>query len=177
MKPSSEPGVSSSFYIFSGFWDSEFPRDADDPNRHFHSEIDIEFIGKDLRTMQSNYFARSDWRVDPDMSGASGVEWQHPLWFDASSRFQSYSIRWATWGIQWYVGPHLVRTAYRQDDPNMPDPNFGNLRISANVWVVQPGAEGWAGRPRDDLYQSKAEYAWMAFDAGENCKIKPDCGF
>lgn len=37
MKPSGESGVSSSFYIFSGFWDSEYPRDPTDPNLHFHN--------------------------------------------------------------------------------------------------------------------------------------------
>lgn len=177
MKPSNESGVSSSFYALNGFWDTKWARDPTDPRLHMHNEIDIEFVGKNTRQMQSNYFARQNFRVDPNDSNASGVEGHHDLDFDASERFHSYSFRWASWGIQWYVGHKLVRTVYRSDDPVMPDPDFGPMRLSANVWAVMPAAEGWAGRPRDALTETKSEIAWIRYDRGDDCKITPECGF
>lgn len=177
MKPSGEVGVSSSFYALNGFWDTKWARDPTDPKLHMHNEIDIEFVGRDTYHMQSNYFARQNWRVDPDMNGGSGVEVAHDLGFDASKKFHAYSFRWASWGIQWYVGHDLVRTVYRSGDSNMPDPNFGPLRISANVWTVDKNAEGWAGKPRDDLSSTKSEIAWMKYEGGDDCRITPECGF
>lgn len=58
--------------------------------------IDIEFVGKSTTPMQSNYFSRQNWRVDPNMFAGSGVEANHDLGFDASERFHSYSFRWAS---------------------------------------------------------------------------------
>jgi beta-glucanase (GH16 family) len=137
----------------------------------------LQFVGKDPWRVQTNYFSRNNWRVDPNMSGASGVEQWHDLGFNSQAQFHSYSIRWASWGIQWYVGPKLVRTVYRSNDPKIPDPKFGPLRIAANVWTVDQSAFGWAGRPSDSFTQGTSEYAWIKYQAGDKCEITPDCGF
>lgn len=45
------------------------------------------------------------------MDGSSGVEWHHPLWYDTSSRFESYSFRWASWGT--FSGFQLFSCTYK----------------------------------------------------------------
>lgn len=111
------------------------------------------------------------------MAAGSGVEAYHDLGFDASKQFHAYSMRWASWGIQWYVGGRVVRTVYRNNDPNMPDPNFEPLRVTANVWTVDQVAEAWAGKINPNMQFTKAEYAWIKYEGGAQCNIKTHCGF
>jgi endo-1,3-1,4-beta-glycanase ExoK len=179
MKPSGQSGTSSSFYAFSGFYDSAAPRtESNSGDPHFHNELDIEFVGKNTSQVQTNYYARHSYRQDPNVVGTgSGVESLHDLGFDAAGRFHPYTIRWTQAGIEWFAGDRLLRKVRREDDPNMPDPAFGPLRISANVWVADGAARGWTGELADGFYGAKSEYAWMKFTPGEACAPEPDCGF
>jgi hypothetical protein len=221
MKPCSQSGTSSSFYAFSGFFDSKRKRSPDEEDAHFHNEVDIEvcrackesfaqgvtvqpsrprlrsgsvelaanmhslvpldtcaqFVGQNTSRMQTNYYSRHGWRVDPAMDQGSGLEAYHDLGFDAAADFHAYTIRWASWGLQWYVGSKLVRTVLRAEDPGMPDPAYGPLRIAANVWVADESAQGWTGKLAHDFSRGVSEYAWVKFDGGDDCRVQPDCGF
>lgn len=76
MKPSRESGVSSSLYSHSGNFD--IPPGVYPKYHRKHQEIDIEFVGKNTRMMQTNYFDR--FKHEHSSSG-TGVEKKHELPF------------------------------------------------------------------------------------------------
>lgn len=108
---------------------------------------------------------------------ASGNEQWHDLGFDAAQSFNSYSMKWSGWGIEWFVNERLVRTALRNESQDMPDPFYSPMRVVANIWPVDSKTIQWAGQVSDNFMFTKAEYAWIRFEAGETCQILSDCGF
>lgn len=90
MKPAAHPGIVSSFFTYTGPSEGE-PWD----------EIDIEFLGKNTRQVQFNYFT----------NGAGGHEQVIDLGFDASQEFHWYSFDWKKDSITWYIDGRSVHTA------------------------------------------------------------------
>jgi endo-1,3-1,4-beta-glycanase ExoK len=164
MKPSGVSGISSSFYIHSGAHD--VPSGFFDSNP-LHNEIDIEFIGKDTRGFQSNYFSRY---FNPNANSGSGNELWHTLDFDASQRFHMYSFKWTAKGIQWFVDGRHVRSALA-DQTRIPSPGYSPMRIVTNIWAVNKQAEEWAGPLDKTVYSTSSAIKWISHEAGDGCNI------
>ena len=73
MKPSSNPGTASTFFVCTG------PYDLKDGVPNAHDEIDIEFLGDDTTHVQFNFF----------VDGQGGNEYMYDLGFDASKEFHT----------------------------------------------------------------------------------------
>lgn len=137
MKAVKKPGVVSSFFTYTGrsegnMWD----------------EIDIEFLGKDTKKVQFNYFT----------NGAGGHEYLYDLGFDASKALHEYGFKWEADSITWYVDGKAVHRAV-DNIPSTPG------RIMINAWPGKSeGAQnvaGWSG-VFDGVYPiPSAEYEWI----------------
>lgn len=114
MKPAANPGVVSSFFTYTGPSENE-PWD----------EIDIEFLGKNMRQMQLNYFT----------NGVGGHEKIIDLDFDASQEFHWYGFEWKKDAITWYIDDQPVHTA-TENIPSTPG------RIMMNLWNGT-GVDSW----------------------------------
>ena len=140
MKPSATNGTASTFFTYTGEWDSETLHPSTgagdtrnpDNNEGVHDEIDIEFLGKDTTHVQFNYFK----------SGKGGKEYLYNLGFDASKEWHTYGFRWEPTQITWFVDEKPV---YRATDGIPTHPG----RIISNFWAGNPdnsGIMGWMGR-------------------------------
>lgn len=114
MKPAANPGVVSSFFTYTGPSEGE-PWD----------EIDIEFLGKNTRQVQLNYFT----------GGTGGHEQVIDLGFDASQEFHWYAFDWKRDSITWYIDGRPVHTA-SENIPSTPG------RIMMNLWNGT-GVDSW----------------------------------
>ncbi len=95
-----------------------------------HSEIDFEFLGKNPRTVQLNFFDK----------GVSQGEKLIDLGFDASADFHDYSFVWAPDRIRWYVDGKLVHeTAAGAHIPGNPG------RIYLSLWSGSDKIRDWLG--------------------------------
>lgn len=131
MKPIKHDGVVSSFFIYTGPYDSN-PWD----------EIDIEFVGKDTTRVQFNYYT----------DGNGSHEYYHDLGFDASESFHTYGFDWAEGSITWYVDGAAVYTA-AENIPATPG------RVMMNVWPGI-GVDDWLN-PFDGTVPLYAQYQWV----------------
>ncbi|MCR5491339.1 MAG: family 16 glycosylhydrolase [Bacilli bacterium] len=159
MKPSKTGGTASTFFTYTGEWDSEElhpstgesdTRNPDNPEGK-HDEIDIEFLGKDTTKVQFNYFT----------SGQGGHEFMYDLGFDASLEYHTYGFRWEKTQITWFVDDKPV---YRVTDNIPTHPG----RIISNFWCGSGRAEGWMGHYDDTNPTPDATYQW--FSATGNAK-------
>ena len=91
MKPIKNPGVVSSFFIYS--------QDG--------TEIDIEFLGNDTTQVQFNYHT----------DGVGGHEYFYDLGFDASEEYHNYAFYWTEDGIYWYVDNQPAYEIHPDDNP------------------------------------------------------------
>lgn len=98
-----------------------------------HDEVDIEFLGKDLRSVHPNYF------TDGKSASIEPVK----LPYDASEVFQLYAFEWDADEIRWYVGDELVSVATQADHPIPTTPG----RLMVNLWTGSPAQYDWHGRP------------------------------
>ncbi len=114
MKPAAHPGVVSSFFTYTGPSEGE-PWD----------EIDIEFLGKNTRQVQLNYFT----------DGTGGHEQVIDLGFDASQEFHWYAFDWKRDSITWYIDGRPVHTA-TENIPSTPG------RMMMNLWNGT-GVDSW----------------------------------
>lgn len=169
MRPSGVSGVSSSFYIHAGEYDTPLGFKAEGAVEM--NEIDIEFVGKDTTRVQTNFFRRIK---DPNANSGSGREQMIDLGFDASKEFHAYAFRWTTEGARWYVDGREVRAIYSRDEP-FPDPRYSTLRMRANIWAVNKQAEEWAGPLDHGFDLTSAAYRWMKFVEGSECKVETSC--
>ena len=155
MKPSNKSGTASTFFTYTGEWDSEkkHPSTGVDDTRNpgndegVHDEIDIEFLGGKTTKVQFNYFT----------SGVGGHEYMYDLGFDASLEYHDYGFRWEKDKITWFVDNVPVYRATK-DIPSHPG------RIIANYWTGDEKAKEWMGTYEDkDL--KDATYKWFAATA------------
>lgn len=169
MKPARDSGVSTSFYTLSGEYDAPPHFHESNP---LHNEIDVEFVGKNTRGFQSNYFSRYH---DKNANSGSGNEQWHDLDFDTAAGFHKYSFKWTPKGIVWWVDGHQVRSVGVGD--GVPSPNYSPARVVGNIWPVNEQAEEWAGSVDPAMTYSNAKYKWIQYEAGESCGPSPKrCG-
>ena len=82
-----------------------------------HDEIDIEFLGKDTRKVQFNYFK----------DGVGHHEYMYDLGFDAAEEFHDYGFYWDYSKIIWYVDDKPVYEI-------MGDVPTHRMRMFTNFW-------------------------------------------
>ena len=146
MKSNIKSGTVSSFFLMNKW----------EPGRWFHKEIDIEFLGKDPRTVQ---FVTHRYYSDqgPQAMGHAHVV---QLPFGYGDGFHDYSILWTKDKVEWSVdGKRIWETA--ENVPDVP------LAIMMNHWGPDPTNEwskNWVGPMDLDALPSKAEYQWVRYE-------------
>jgi endo-1,3-1,4-beta-glycanase ExoK len=110
-------------------------------------EIDFEFLGKDPKTVQLNYF------VNGKSSGGHIVQ----LGFDASKAFHNYRFDWLPDKIIWYVdGKKVHETPKGAALPKQP----GKLMLT--LWSNSAQLNDWMG-PFTYTGPKEAEVAWVKY--------------
>ncbi|MBO5528877.1 MAG: family 16 glycosylhydrolase [Bacilli bacterium] len=150
MKPSKTTGTASTFFLYTGEWDSEtlHPSTGEGDTKNpgnaegVHDEIDIEFLGKDTTKVQFNYFT----------SGKGEHEYLYDLGFDASLEYHTYGFRWEKEAITWFVDDKPV---YRVTDNIPSHPG----RIITNYWAGTEKAKNWMGEFKYENV-GEATYQW-----------------
>ena len=92
-----------------------------------HEEIDVEFLGKDTRIVQLNYFT----------GGNGGNEQLIPLAFDAATVMRDYAFEWAPEALRWYVDGELVHEVRGDALPEPP------AKFYISLWNGRDA--GWLG--------------------------------
>ena len=185
MKPSSNPGTASTFFICTGPYDIKYVLDENgdfvlDENgqrigvENPHDEIDIEFLGNDTTHVQFNFF----------VDGKGGNEYMYDLGFDASEEFHEYGFRWTETSITWFVDnvpvymvttDASVKTASNVKVAEKLPSTAG--RILTNYWCGNEDAWGWMGQYQGNVNDNGTEYQWIATSASGaplNPPEKPD---
>ncbi|SES90909.1 beta-glucanase [[Clostridium] polysaccharolyticum] len=134
MKPASNPGIVSSFFTYTG------PSDGTK-----WDEIDIEFLGKNTRQVQFNYYS----------NGRGNHEYVYNLGFDASQGFHTYSFLWLPGRISWFVDNREVHTVYSSDVPD----TAGHIMM--NIWNGI-GVDSWLGQYNGRTGLT-AQYDWFSY--------------
>ena len=152
MKPGKTVGTASTFFLYTGEWDSEelHPSTGEYDTRNpdnlegKHDEIDIEFLGKSTNKVQFNYFT----------NGKGGNEYMYDLGFDASEAWHTYGFRWEKDRITWFVDGKPVYTATK-NIPTHPG------RILTNYWCGAGDIAGWMGK-FENKDTDTAKYQWIS---------------
>lgn len=145
MKPAKVEGTASTFFTCTGPYDTGL-----DGTPNQHDEIDIEFLGKNTRGVQFNYF----------VNGQGGHEYWYDLGFDASEEYHDYGFRWEENSITWFVDGKPVYKVNRQSGE--PFPSHPG-RILANYWCGTIEAVAWMGAYKDSA--ATADYQWIKSSA------------
>lgn len=123
-----------------------------------HDEIDIEFLGKNLRTLHANYFT----------GGKSYGSHYIPLGFDASKEVHLYAFEWEPGEIRWYVDGKLKHRAREKDHPIPQAPG----RLMIQLWTGSKSQENWHGKPTFEDGTRASYYCLSYLKAGD---IAPQC--
>lgn len=142
------PGIVSAFFTFTG-----------PPHGNPHDELDFEFIGDRLHTVDATYHAK----------GNGGRPAAVNLDFDATTGFHDYAIHWTPDRITWYADGKVVREVAKTDGEDYPT-TPGKIYIS--LWSGSPELKDWL---REFHYPGKpleAEYQRIAFTKlGDPCQF------
>lgn len=117
-KPTKEPGVVSSFFLY-----------RFDP----WQEIDAEFLGNDTTKILLNVFYNPGQDGDLYNYGLRGTPVVIDLGFDASLAFHRYAIEWEPEEIRWFVDDKLIhvrRVGLPTPIPQLP------MRFHVNTWPI-----------------------------------------
>ncbi len=144
MKPALARGGVSSFYLMNQW----------QPKNWEHREIDIEFIGNNLRAVQLTTHDFQD----------GGRSWKNAsstldLGFDATADFHEYAILWMKDRVEWFVDRRAIHreTRYVPADP---------LQIRMNVYMGdlrEPGVVQWLGAVDLSTLPAVSEYEWIRY--------------
>jgi len=118
LKPTKEPGVVSSFFLY-----------RFDP----WQEIDAEFLGNDTTKILLNVFYNPGQPGDLYNYGLRGTPVVIDLGFDASLEFHRYAIEWEPEEIRWFVDDKLIhvrRAGLPTPIPQLP------MRFHVNTWPI-----------------------------------------
>ena len=133
MKPMNKSGIISSFFTYT--------------SRPKWDEIDVEFLGKSMTSVQFNYYT----------SGVGGHEYHYNLGFDASQSFHVYGFDWSEEKIVWYIDGKPVYAA-NTDIPTSP------TKIMMNLWKPFDQYSGWSGAFDGSTgIPGYAEYEWVIY--------------
>lgn len=141
MKPAKGPGLMSSFFTYTGPFETPATR---------HDEIDIEFRGSTTNVMWTNFFFNGD---------DTNHEQEIPLTFDAADDFHRYKFVWTASQIDWYVDGVWKRTA---DSTNYQLPSYPG-KIMVNLWSGNANSNGWLGTFDPSKIPVYAEYDWIRY--------------
>lgn len=100
-----------------------------------HDEIDFEFLGRDTRVVQVNYF------TDAEVAGAELVN----LGFDYTKDFHLYAFEWKHDSIRWFVDGKLIHEV-RAETAKVPIPSASGRAI-ALLWTGAGDQLEWMGKP------------------------------
>ena len=139
MKPSNVVGSVSTFFTYTDKWNKV------DGVENKHDEIDIEFLGKNTRKVQFNYF----------VGGQGNHEYMYDLGFDASEEFHNYGFRWAKNAITWFVDGNPVYQVRNDNADALPSQNG---RILCSYWPSSNAA--WSGTYKGPSDKT-CEYEWI----------------
>jgi beta-glucanase (GH16 family) len=117
-KPTKEPGVVSSFFLY-----------RFDP----WQEIDAEFLGNDTTKILLNVFYNPGQPGDIYNYGLRGTPVVIDLGFDASLEFHRYAIEWEPDEIRWFVDDKLIHV--RKAGAPTPIPKLP-MRFHVNTWPI-----------------------------------------
>jgi endo-1,3-1,4-beta-glycanase ExoK len=137
MRASGKAGVVSSFFTH-----------TDDYYKDPHDEIDFEFLGKNRREVQLNYFTNNQ----------AGGPFIIRLPFDASKKEHLYAFEWSREAIRWYIDGRLVQEVLAAT-ARVPLPQTSQ-RVIANIWTGAGPALGWTGVPK--FRSTSASYSCMS---------------
>ncbi|KAJ1736178.1 putative glycosidase CRH2 [Coemansia biformis] len=124
-------------------------------------EIDFEWVGKDPREVQTNFFYHDILNYTNSKSFDVGG--------DTSAAYHDYTIVWASDSITWIVDGKKLRTLYRKDTYDRKSGEYrfpaAEGRIGFSVWDGgNSGAQGtaeWAGFPtpwtKDTVYRMSVD--------------------
>lgn len=157
IKPISSPGIITSFFLFAGKFDKYEGSNAQ------HNEIDIEFLGKDTRSIQFNY-----WTNDDQYQSNNSV--LIPLGFDASEKFHKYSMLWSKEKIQWFVDGEKYYEVVQSKKISTPITTDTRLKIMANVWPVDKSLSSWAGKIEKMTQPLNSTYRNLSFQSEGTCE-------
>lgn len=145
MRTATGSGLNSNMFTYSG-----------KPLTPIHDEIDFEFLGKNTRTVDLNYF----------VSGKGDRGTVEKLPFDASQEFHSYAIVWMPNRIDWYIDGRLVRSAVGGAQPVTAGQFFLSLWNGTKIF------DNWLGPFDPTKTPALAEVDWIGFTKdGERCKF------
>ena len=120
MKPVKGNGIISAFFTYSNEGNN-------------HNEIDIEFLGKNTKRVQFNYYV--------DNEPNKGHEHMHNLSFDYTKDYHKYGFLWTSEKIVWYIDDKPVYEV----NGSVPQ---AKQEIMSNLWTIDSkneGGVGWAG--------------------------------
>jgi endo-1,3-1,4-beta-glycanase ExoK len=124
------------------------------PATSIHDELDFEVLGRDTRTVETNYFVK----------GQSLGGRRASLGKDGASEFTTFAVEWRPTGLRWFVDGRPVRTDSKVAVPSTPG------KIYLSIWNVAAGQQDWGGRTDRRALPASVEYDWIAFTpAGQNC--------
>ena len=155
-KPVARSGVVNSFFTYAG------PYDNGGNGRH--NEIDIEFLGNNMRRFQVNFWTNDDANV-------GGNEHFVDLPFDASLAYHQYAFKWTTTGIEWFVDGVSVYQVLDSAPKPTPKAVDSLHKIMMNVWPVDSTAAGWAGTFIYPGTPLTGQYDWIKYTSGEDCAV------
>ncbi|KAI9006502.1 concanavalin A-like lectin/glucanase domain-containing protein [Hyaloraphidium curvatum] len=112
------------------------------PGKQFDDEIDLEWVGRNMYEVQSNFFSE-----DKGIYGVHGG--YHPTGVNAFDNYQTLCIERTPDWIVWRVDGRQVRAVSRAqlgaDYPDAPS------KVVLDIWDggvgVEPGVSNWAGGP------------------------------
>jgi endo-1,3-1,4-beta-glycanase ExoK len=130
-----------------------------------HDEIDFEFLGKDRRGVQVNYFVDGKKEFNGRANGETVV-----FDFDTTTEMSEYAFEWTPQALRWFANGKLVYE--RRGEPGYPLPSHPS-KIYLSVWSGQGEDSKWwlgpfeySGRP---IVASIERVAYTA--AGEPCQF------
>ena len=135
MKAANCSGVISSFFTYA--------------NNPTWDEIDIEILGKDMTTVQFNYYT----------GGEGGHEYLYHLGFDASLDFHEYGFEWLQDSITWYVDGKMVHKA-TNNIPSHPQ------SLMMNLWNCA-GKNDWCGAFDESKLPVQSAYQFISYKPAE----------
>lgn len=130
------------------------------PTAKIHDEIDFEFLGKDPKAVQLNYFA----------NGQGGNEYMARFDFNAAEGFNDYAFEWLPDRLRWFINGKLVHELHAT--PGKPFPSHPS-KIYLSLWNgVGEAMEPWLAKfvyPGQPLI---ATYEYVAFTKlGDPCQF------
>lgn len=138
MRAAPAPGTVSAFFTYIG-----------PVHDRTHEEVDIEFLGKDTRSVQLNFFSRG--------RGDNAVD--VPLAVDAAEVAREYAFRWAPDAITWYVDGRPVHRI-EAGEATLPEPP---AKLFLSLWSGRQ--EAWLGRFRPGALPLRMTVDRVAFTA------------